>query len=418
MREHAYILTDPTFIVEVFANSGRHTMKGRALQGAKAFLGNGLLTSNGDAHLHNRRLIQPAFHRDRVAGYAQQMAALTVAHEMTWKDGMEINMSKEMSELTLLIVGRTLFNSDLSGDAREFGEALVHVTQSMNARLLMSPRVVAIDLHIRTPRRRRLLENLSRLDQTVQNMIDEHRALGDVGDVLSMLVDSSDGQDALSDEQIRDEAMTFVLAGHETTSTTLGWLWVLLAQNPQQAAWLHEELDTVLGGRSPGLEDLPNLPRTQAVLHETIRLYPAGWIQGRRLLADIEVGEWTLPRGAMVFASPWLMHRSERWWSGAEQFRPQRWITLEGAFDEDAPKVPRGVWFPFGWGNRKCIGETFATTEALLIIATMAQHWSPQLVDEQAPAPLSGVVLRTKDGIKMVLHKREPLAELKQGVGL
>ena len=176
MREHAYILTDPTFIVEVFANSGRHTMKGRALQGAKAFLGNGLLTSNGDAHLHNRRLIQPAFHRDRVAGYAQQMAALTVAHEMTWKDGMEINMSKEMSELTLLIVGRTLFNSDLSGDAREFGEALVHVTQSMNARLLMSPRVVAIDLHIRTPRRRRLLENLSRLDQTVQNMIDEHRA--------------------------------------------------------------------------------------------------------------------------------------------------------------------------------------------------------------------------------------------------
>jgi cytochrome P450 len=405
LREHAYFLTDPAFIVEVFSNNGRNTMKGRALQGAKSFLGNGLLTSNGDAHMHNRRLAQPAFHRDRITGYAEDMVSITAQHEKQWRDGMELDMAADMSELTLGIVGQTLFNSNLQGEAREFGLTLSEVTHSMNARLLFSPKIMSIDMKILTPKRKRLLESLARLDEIVQGMIDEHRHQGDVGDVLSMLVASTAGESSLTDAQIRDEAMTFVLAGHETTATSLSWMWVLLANNPEQAAWLHEELDAVLGGREPNLDDLKNLPRTHAVLNETIRLFPAGWIQGRRLLSDVEVGEWTLPRGAMVFASPWMMQRSERWWKDPEKFLPQRWITSDGSFNEDAPKVPKGVWFPFGWGNRKCIGEAFARTEAALVIATLTQHWTPEIIGE-TPEPLPGVVLRTENGIRMVLRKR------------
>lgn len=402
MGEHAYALCDPAAIVEVFIEHGRQTMKGRGLQGAKAVLGNGLLTSEGEVHLRNRRLVQPAFHRDRIAGYAVDMVALSEDHERSWREGTLIDMQSDMAALTLAIVGRTLFGADLRGDAREVGDALEALLSGMGTRLLLGPQV----LRVPSPARRRALAASARMDVMVQRIIDEHRAAGDNGDMLSMLLAAQEEGVGLDDGQVRDEAMTLVMAGHETTAMTLTWTWMLLSQHPERAEWLHEELDAVLAGRAPTMADIASLPRTRAVIAEAIRLYPPAWIQGRRLLEDVEVAGWTIPAGALTFASQFALHRSPRWWQAPLAFRPQRWIDGDGAFSEDAPGQPRGAWFPFGWGNRRCIGEQFAWTEAVLVLATLAQGWAPQLMPGADIQPMPAVTLRTQDGMPMVLRRR------------
>ena len=403
LGEHAYVLNDPQAIVDVFITHGRQTMKGRGLQGAKAVLGNGLLTSEGDVHLRNRRLVQPAFHRDRIADYAVDMVALSEAHGSTWRDGEAVDMQQSMAALTLAIVGRTLFGVDLRGDAHEVGEALESLLSGMGTRLLLGPAV----LRIPTPARKRALQASARMDVMVQRIIDEHRAIGDNGDMLSMLLAAQEEGVGLDDAQVRDEAMTLVMAGHETTAMTLTWTWMLLAQHPDRAAWLHEELDLELGGRTPTIDDLARLPRARAVIAEAIRLYPPAWIQGRRMLADVEVAGWLIPEGALVLASQFAMHRSPRWWEAPLSFRPQRWMDASGDFSEEAPGQPRGAWFPFGWGNRRCIGEQFAWTEAALVLATLAQAWQPEILPEADLQPMPAVTLRTRNGMPMVLRRRQ-----------
>ena len=402
LGEHMYVLTAPEVIVDVFIGHGRETMKGRGLQGTKAVLGNGLLTSEGEVHLRNRRLVQPAFHRDRIAAYSRDMVDITLAHETTWHDGEPVDMQTDMSALTLTIVGRTLFGADLAGDAHEIGESLQGLMQGMGRYVMLGPRV----LRIPTPLRKRALTSFARIDQIVQRIIDEHRAVGDTGDMLSMLIAAEEDGAGFDDAQVRDEAMTLILAGHETTAMTLTWTWLLLAQNPAMAEWLHEELDTVLGGRAPTMDDMGALPRSRAVIAEAIRLYPPAWIQGRRMLADIDVAGWTVPAGATTLISQFAMHRSPRWWESSLTFLPQRWIDASGAFSEEAPGQPRGAWFPFGWGNRKCIGEQFAWTEATLVLATLAQRWRPELVPGSDVTPMPAVTLRTKAGMPMVLRRR------------
>ncbi len=401
-REHAYILTAPSAIVDVFIGHGRQTMKGRGLQGAKAILGNGLLTSEGDVHLRNRRLVQPAFHRDRIAGYSQDMVRLAQIHANGWREGAEVDMQADMSALTLAIVGTTLFGADLTGEAREIGESLEDLLHGMGSRLFLGPAA----LRIPTPARQRGLEAISRIDLIVQRMIDDHRAAGDTGDMLSMLIAAEEEGDVFDDAQVRDEAMTLVLAGHETTAMTLTWTWLLMSRNPAAAEWLHEELDDVLAGRTPTMTDMASLPRTRAIVAEAIRLYPPAWIQGRRLLDDIEVDGWTMPAGALVLASQYALHRSPRWWTSAQSFRPQRWLTDDGTFSEDAPGQPRGAWFPFGWGNRRCIGEQFAWTESTLVLATLAQQWRPEFVPGTVVTPRPAVTLRARNGVPMRLVRR------------
>ena len=401
-REHAYVLTSPQAIVDVFIGHGRQTMKGRGLQGAKAILGNGLLTSEGDVHLRNRRLVQPAFHRDRIAAYSSDMVRLAQAHEERWQDGDVIDMQVDMSALTLAIVGTTLFGADLTGEAKQVGEALEDLLNGMGSRLFLGPAA----LRIKTPARQRGLAAISQIDAIVQRMIDDHRATGDTGDMLSMLIAAEEEGATFDDAQVRDEAMTLVLAGHETTAMTLTWTWLLLSRNPAAAEWLQEELDEFLGGRAPTMADLPMLPRTRAIIAESIRLYPPACIQGRRLLTDVEVDEWTLPAGALVLASQYALHRSPRWWPSSQSFRPERWLDEDGAFSEDAPGQPRGAWFPFGWGNRRCIGEQFAWTEATLVLATLAQRWRPELVPGTIVTPRPAVTLRTGDGVPMTLRRR------------
>jgi cytochrome P450 len=400
--EHAYALTDPRVIVSVFLEHGRQTMKGRGLQGAKAVLGNGLLTSEGDVHLRHRRLVQPAFHRDRIAAYAMDMVDIAESHAAGWQEGQLLDMQADMAALTLEIVGRTLFGADLRGDAQDVGHALEALLSGMGTRLFLGPQL----LRIPTPARRRALEASARMDTLVQRIIDEHRRQGDTGDMLSMLISAQEEGVGLDDAQVRDEAMTLVMAGHETTAMNLTWTWMLLSQHPVRAAWLHEELDSVLAGRAPSMADMQRLPRTRAVIAEALRLYPPAWVQGRRLLADVDIAGWTLPRGALTLASQFALHRSPRWWESSLAFRPERWINGHGEFDEEAPGQPRGAWFPFGWGNRRCIGEQFAWTEATLVLATLAQEWAPQLQPGSDVQPMPAVTLRTRDGMPMVLRRR------------
>ena len=402
LGEHMYVLNSPEAIVDVFIGHGRETMKGRGLQGTKAVLGNGLLTSEGEVHLRNRRLVQPAFHRDRIAAYSRDMVDITVAHEKAWQEGQALDIQADMSALTLTIVGRTLFGSDLAGDAHEIGASLEGLLQGMGRYVMLGPRVMRVP----TPVRKRALTSFARIDAIVQRIIDEHRAAGDSGDMLSMLIAAEEDGTGFTDAQVRDEAMTLILAGHETTAMTLTWTWMLLAQNPSIAEWLHEELDAVLDGRAPTMEDMAALPRSRAVVAEAIRLYPPAWIQGRRMLSPVVVDGWTVPEGATTLISQFAMHRSPRWWDSSLSFLPQRWIDTSGSFSEDAPGQRRGAWFPFGWGNRRCIGEQFAWTEATLVLATLAQRWRPELVPGADITPMPAVTLRSKDGMPMVLRRR------------
>jgi cytochrome P450 len=210
----------------------------------------------------------------------------------------------------------------------------------------------------------------------------------------------------MDDTQVRDEVMTLVLAGHETTAMALSWTWALLADHPEAARALHEELDAVLAGRPPSYDDLQALQTTTAVLAEAMRLYPPAWTLGRRLTADVTVDGWTLPAGSLVLASQWVMHRDPRFWVDAEVYRPERWLRPDGRFDESAPGQPRGAWFPFGLGSRVCIGEPFAWAEGVLVLATLAARWAPDLVDGRVPDVEPAVTLRPRGGLPAVLRHR------------
>ncbi|MBI1378179.1 MAG: cytochrome P450 [Frankiales bacterium] len=416
--EHVYILSDPELVTDVFLTHARDVMKGRGLQAARPLLGNGLLTSEGEFHLRQRRLAQPAFHRDRIVEYSAQMVSEAERHAARWADGDRVDMVEEMTGLTFAVVGRTLFGTDLTGDARTFGDTLAELLSGFGQlSALGNERLVRA-----LPKGRYLLSRVEDLDAVVQRIVDEHRADVAAGveraDLLSWLITARDDESAarygtaMTDEQLRDEVMTFVLAGHETTAMALSWAWWLLSTHPAEAGRLHAELDRVLddgagGRRAPAYSDLAELPWTRAVVAETIRLYPPAWTLGRRLLTDLNVGGWELPSGSIVLAAPWILHRDPTLWDSASSFRPERWLDGDGRFDESAPGVPRGAWIPFGFGNRRCIGEQFAWTEAVLVLAALGSRWAPRLVPGSVVRTQAAVTLRPMHGLPMTLHARD-----------
>ena len=412
--EHVYIVSDPNLVTDVFLTHAREVMKGRGLQAARPLLGNGLLTSEGEFHLRQRRLAAPGFHRQRIESYAEQMVTESVRHASGWRDGEQVDMVTEMTSLTFAIVGRTLFGTDLTGDSKTFGDTLAELLSGFGQLSAIGNERIVRAL----PKGRYLLSRVEDLDAVVQRIIDEHRADVTAGvernDLLSWMIQARDDEGAaaygtsMSDDQLRDEVMTFVLAGHETTAMALSWAWWLLSTNPAVAERMHNELVEVLGAsgalRAPTYSDLSALPYTHAVVAETIRLYPPAWVMGRRLLTDLRIGEWDVPSGSIVLGSPWILHRDPRFWDSATSMVPQRWLDAEGHFDESAPGVPRGAWIPFGFGNRRCIGEQFAWTEAVLVLATLASHWRPELVPGTAVTTQAAVTLRPKNGLKMTLN--------------
>ena len=312
-------------------------------------LGDGLLTSEGDHHRRQRRLVQPAFHRDRLAGYGAVMVERSAVVRDQWQSGQPFDVLQEMMRLTLAIVAKTLFSTDVDSEADDIGAALTQVFDLFEIILMPFSEILE---KLPLPAVRRFHRARKRLDETIYRLIAERRAEGrDAGDLLSMLLlaRDEDGRGGMTDEQVRDEALTLFLAGHETTADALTWAWYLLSQNPQAEAAFHAELDRVLAGRLPSFDDLPQLRYTESVFAEALRLYPPAWGIGRRALEDYPVGDFVIPARSVVLMSPYVVHRDPRWFPDPLVFRPERWLV------ED-PARPKFAYFPFGGGARVCIG--------------------------------------------------------------
>ncbi len=401
--QHIFLLNEPELIRDLLVTDNKTFIKSRGLAVARRVLGNGLLTSEGEFHLRQRRMIQPAFHRLRIASYAGTMVDYAARTRERWADGATVDMHGEMMRLTLAVVGKTLFDEDVEGEAREIGAALT-VTINMFQRQL-NPWWDWL-MRLPLPSTRRYEAARARLDRTIYRFIRERRASGeDRGDLLSMLLQTQDeegNRERMTEKQVRDEAMTLFLAGHETTANALTWTWYLLSQNPEAEARMHAEIDAVLGGRLPTVEDLPDLKYTEMALTESMRLYPPAWIVGRQALNDYQLGdgEYVAPEGSTLFASQYIMHRDARFFPEPERFQPERWTP------ERKASLPKFAYFPFGGGPRVCIGEPFAWMEGVLLLATLGQKWRMRLDPNQRVALLPQITLRPKYGMKMRLERR------------
>lgn len=399
--EHVVLVSDPALVKDVLMTNQRNFRKGRGLERAKKLLGNGLLTSEGETHLRQRRLMQPAFHKDRIASFGTVMSEYADRVQRRWPDGGTIDASQEMMRLTLGVVGRTLFDADVEAQATDVGQALSDVLDSFWTTMLPFADVLE---RFPIPQLRRGKAARQRLDAIVYGLIAERRRNpGDRGDLLSMLLmaqDEEQGGVGMTDAQVRDEAMTIFLAGHETTANALAWTWYLLAQHPDAEARVHEEVDRVLGGRLPTLADVPALTCVEQVITESMRLYPPAWLLGRRAIDRYTIGGYTLPPRTIVLMSPYVMQRDARFYSEPERFVPERWTAAFKA------GLPQFAYFPFGGGARRCIGESFAWMELVLVTATIAQLWRLRVVPGHQVVPQPVVTLRMKHGLRMTAHRR------------
>lgn len=396
-----YLVNDPELIRSVLVTRADAYHKGRALERARRLLGEGLLTSEESVHLRQRRLMQPAFHRERISGYGETMVRYAERATERWKAGETIDVHREMVGLTLAIVGKTLFDADVEGEADEIGGALTEVMELFQ-RLLMVPFGELLE-KLPLPSTRRFERARGRLDATIGRMIAERRRNPrDRTDLLTLLILAQDTEGdggGMSDAQLRDEAMTIFLAGHETTANALTWTWHLLSQNPEVEARLHEELDRVLGERAPGVSDLPRLRYTEMVLSEAMRLYPPAWIVGRRAVVDHELGGYRIPAGSILLLSQWITHRDPRFFPDPLRFDPMRFTPEANA------ARPKFAYFPFGGGPRVCIGEGFAWMEGVLLLATIARRWRFSRADS-AVTPAALITLRPKGGLPMRIDRR------------
>jgi cytochrome P450 len=409
--QHIYLVSNPEWIKDILVTNQTNFTKSRFLERAKILLGEGLLTNEGEFHRRQRRLVQPAFHRDRLIGYASSMVQCTARTREKWTDGAELDLSREMMRLTLSVVAKTLFSADVTSEADNIGAALTQIMILFDMVLMpFSEWIEKLPL----PSIRRFEKARDFLDKTIYGMIAERRASKeDKGDLLSMLLlaQDEDGQSgmgacSMNDKQIRDEALTLFLAGHETTANALMWSWYLLSQNPSVAEKFYDEVDRVLEGRLPTFDDLQNLKYTEGVFAEAMRLYPPAWVIGRRNKTEYSIGPYTLPARSILMMSPWVVHRDPRWFPEPEQFDPDRW-SAGVVQDADRPKFS---YFPFGGGARVCIGERFAWMEGVLLLATVAQRWRFKLVPGHPVATAALITLRAKHGMKMVAEQRHPVA--------
>lgn len=394
-------INDPEGIQELLLKSHRYYQKDQGFQSLRRVLGNGLLTSEGDFHLRQRRMIQPAFHKQRIHAYGEAMVQYSLEHMQNWNDGDQRDISTDMMAVTLSIIGKTMFNADVKADAQIVAHALETFFRYQERYIY--PRIGAIFDALPLPSTRRFKKALGDLDATMHRIIREHReAEEDSGDLLSMLLASQDEEDGkgMSDVQIRDEALTLFLAGHETTAIAMTWTWYLLSGNPEVEGRLHEELDRVLEGRPATADDVPKLDYTRRVFTESMRLYPPAYGFGRQALEEHVLAGYHIRKGDTIVVSPYITQRDPEYFSDPESFDPDRWLP------ERAKDIPKNAYFPFGGGVRKCIGEPFAWMEGILLLATYAQHWKLRHVPGHKVGLDPKVTLRPKWGMQMTVHKR------------
>jgi cytochrome P450 len=394
-----FLLNDPGEIEGVLVTHQKRFIKGRTLDRARRLFGNGLLTSEGEFHAAQRRRILPGFHRPRLAAYGETMSRLAAAHRERWRPGQVIDIAGAMNHLTLAIAGRTLFAADLEALTADLEAAQTAAIGRLEMTVL--PFASFLD-RLPLPRARRLRAAQARLDRALYELIDARRRdCQGRDDVLSqwLRAQSETGTGGMSDAQIRDEMMTLLLGGYETTANALAWTWYLLAQHPGVEARLHEELDSVLGSRIAAGEDVASLPFTRMVLAESMRLYPPAWLIGRIAVEDHVAAGYHLRAGSLVIMSPWVVHRSARYFRAPEEFNPDRWLP------ERQAGRPKFSYFPFGGGSRGCIGEAFALMEGVLVLAALGQRWKFRLVGEP-PRISPAITLRPNSGIHVRVEAR------------
>jgi cytochrome P450 len=389
------LVSHPDLIEQVLQAQHRYYAKGFFYRILTPLLGTGLLTSEGDFWLRQRRLAQPAFHRARIAAYATTMLEYADAMLAEWRDGEVRDIYEDMTRLTLRVVGKTLFDTDLSREATDVGDALGNALRELN--LQISGPEVMLPAWVPTPSRMRLRRAVRRLDRLVLRLIAERRASGvDRGDLLSALLQAQDEDGSrMSDRQLRDEAMTIVLAGHETTAIALSWTWLLLSEHPEVAERVREEVRRVTGERPLTVDSVPQLTFADAVLKEAMRLYPPIVGIGRENLVEVELGGYRLPPGTNIFINLWVVQRDPRFFARPEVFDPDRWL------DGRTRDLPHYAYFPFGGGPRLCIGQPFAMMEATLVLARVISQWRLELEPSQRVELAPALTLRPKHGVMM-----------------
>ncbi len=395
-----HLVSHPDFVEQVLVTEHRKFGKSYVFELLRPVLGNGLLNSEGEFWLRQRRLIQPAFSRNSVNSYAGTIVSHTQQMLGGWQENQSIDLHQEMSRLTLGIVGKALMDIDLGDVANEVAGPLESAMHDFSRRFESAWN---IPNWVPTPRNRRAKRNVRKLDDVVNRIIRSRRESGgDRGDFLSKLIQARDEVDhtGMTDRQLRDEVMTMFLAGHETTANALGWTWFLLGQNRAAEQRLLDELNAVLGDRWPDVADIPKLTYTEAVIKESLRLYPPAYAFSRRVMADATIGGCHIPAGTAVLMSQWVIHRDARWFDEPDQFRPECWLSAP-------PKErPAYAYFPFGGGPRVCIGNSFAMLELMLVLAAVVPRFGFELIAPEKVKPWPSVTLRSAGGIPAVIRKR------------
>lgn len=409
-----YLVTHPDLIRDIMVTHHQRVGRGPNTEVLKWVMGDSLVTADGPDHLQQRRMMQPQFHRSRVDGYGAVMQQYAVNHRAGWNDGQRVDMAREMGDLTLRIVVKTLFGLELPSDSRRIGDTFEFTNNYLVTRVNQPPRLRHLLHRLPLPYSRRFRRERARLDAIIYNLIAERRReSGDGGngdadgndDLLSLLLaarfeDDAGQIDRLTDRQVRDQTSTLFAAGHETTAVSLAWTWYLLSINPEIQARFHQELDAVLGRRPPTLDDLPNLPLTDRILTESLRLYPSIWFWSRMALQPFMLGGYDIPAGAVLAAPQLIVQRDARWFDDPLAFRPDRWTP------EFRSGLPRYAYYPFGGGPRQCIGEGFARMESKLILAAIGQQWTVRHDPRHRIKMLPLISLRPKGGMPMYLERR------------
>jgi len=398
-----YLITNPADVRHVLQDNARNYHKSPLYEKLRMSLGNGLLTSEDDFWLRQRRIAQPAFHRQRVAALASVMANAAQEAATEWQTiasgGHPVDVAEEMMRLTRTVVLRALLGADLG----PFGRTLDHAWTLINEHIGKSFWSLGLADKFQTSKRRRFEAARAVLREAVDHVISQRRRNpSDSADLLSMLLSARDEEtgEAMTDEQLRVEVTTFLLAGQETTSLALTWTWYLLSQHAEARRRLEEEIDVALNGRPPEYIDLVNLPYTRMVIDEAMRLYPPAWGFSRQALADDELGGFHLPRGWLAFVIPFVLHRLPAFWRNPEAFDPERFSP------EQSAERPKFVYLPFGAGPRQCIGNQFALIEAHLVVATLAQRYRLHLVPRHRVEPWPLITLRPRFGMPMIIERR------------
>ncbi len=392
---HIVFVNDPALIREVLVVQHDNFVKERTQRRTRMLLGEGMITAEGAKHRAERRAAQPAFYRERLQSYAHAIVEETLATTTSWQDGSALDISQQMMELTLRIVARTLFSTDLRHEAKELAGAINDIMGIYN--YLVGLPAIELLIHMRAPLVSRFPRARARLDNVIYRIIDDRlRDPNPPGDLLTMMIQSA--AQPLDREDIRDQVITIFLAGYETVANALTWALDLLSQNPDADHRLHEEVTRVLGQRPPAYSDVASLAYTEQVFAEAMRLYPPAWAMGRQAIRDFDLGPYRLPAGTTVLISQFITHRDPRYWEDPLAFRPERFAS--------ANHRHRMIYFPFGAGPRQCIGERFAWMEGVLILATVAQRWKLSLVPGHRVAVQPLITLRPRYGMQMTLHQR------------